>query len=118
MSVTSDVSLQIAFNGDVVAQIIKSATQNSVSPGQETIQDLTTGNNTVTAPVSGGVIVTGLTIIPPAGNTIAMTLKGTASDAGILIGLVNPIYLSLASTFTDLVIACSNSVAGVRFIWS
>jgi hypothetical protein len=56
-------------------------------------QDLTTvsGNNTVTVPVGA----LGVIIIPPAGNTIQITLKGVAGDTGVSLNLTDPSKISL-----------------------
>lgn len=118
MAVASRRSIQVEFSGDVTAEIIKSAAENIVSPGMEVIQTLAAGNNTITVPVVVGIVVTGLTIYPPAANTSIMTLKGVNGDTGFPIHLTDPISISLHSTFTSLVINVVTEIVGLRLVWS
>ena len=118
MAVSSTRTIQIGFSGDVTAQIPKSALENAVSPAMDVIQTLALGANTITAPVVSGIVVTGLMIIPPSGNTSIITLKGIAGDQGFPLHLTDPISLSLHSTFVSLVLNAAASIVGVRLIWS
>jgi len=118
MSVTSNRTIQVDFSGDIQAEIIQSALENEVSPGIATIVTLATGANTLTAPVITDLVVTGLTIIPPAGNTSLMTLKGVTGDTGIKLHDTDPSSISLDSTFVSLVINAAAEIVGVRLIWS
>lgn len=118
MAVTSRRNVEVEFSGDVVADIIKSASDNLVSPGMEVIQTLAIGANTITAPVVSGIVVTGLMIIPPAGNLVLMTLKGVTGDVGFPIHLTGPCSFGLDTTFTSLVITAAAEIIGVRLIWS
>ena len=118
MSTTSKRNIQVEFSGDVTTEIIKSAADNAVSPATELIQTLTIGANTIIAPVVSGVVVTGLTIVPPAGNTSLMTLKGVTGDTGVPLHLTDPSSISLDTTFTSLVINAAAGIVGVRFVWS
>jgi len=118
MAVTSSRTLLIQFSGDISQQLIQSALDNDASPGQTSIASLASGANTITAPVVSGLVVTGLTIIPPAGNTSLMTLKGVTGDVGIPLHLTDPTSIALASTFASLVINAAAAIVGVRFIWT
>ena len=118
MSVTSSRILQIQFSGDITENIIQSALDNTVSPAKTDIVSLSIGANTITAPAVSGIIVTGLTIIPPAGNTSLMTLKGVTGDTGITLHKTDPVSLSLDTTFVSLVINAAAAIAGVRLIWT
>ena len=118
MSVTSTRVVQVGFSGDIEANIIQSALENAVSPAETNIVTLSSGSNTITAPVISGIIVTGLTNIPPAGNTAQMTLKGIASDVGIPLHLTDPTSISLSPTFQDLNVEAAASIIGLRLIWS
>lgn len=118
MSVTSSRTLQIQFSGDITEQVIQSALDNNASPGMSVLQTLALGANTITAPVVSGFLATGLTIIPPAGNLIQMTLKGLTGDTGIPLHLTDPTSLSLGTTFVSLVLNAAASIVGVRLIWS
>lgn len=118
MSVTSSVSIQLGFSGDVTENIIQSALDNSVSPAMNVLQTLAVGANTITAPVVAGIVVTGLLIIPPSGNVNLITLKGVAGDTGVKLHLTNPTFLALDSTFISLVLNAAASIVGVRLLWS
>ena len=118
MSVTSSRTVQIQFSGDNTEQIIQSALDNTVSPGMNVIQTLSSGANTITAPVVSGIVVTGLTIIPPSGNTSLITLKGITGYTGVPLHLTDPASLSLNTTFVSLVLNAAASIVGVRLIWS
>lgn len=118
MSNTSSRNVQIEFSGDVSTNIIQSALDNPVSPAALELVSLSSGNNTITAPVVSGIIVTGLTIIPPAGNVNLITLKGVNGDTGIPLNLVDPTTIALDSTFVSLVLNAADAIVGVRLIWS
>ncbi len=118
MAVTSSRTVQIQFSGNITESIIQSANDNTVSPAKSDIVSLTTGANTITAPVISGLVVTGLLIIPPAGNTNLITLKGASGDAGIPIHLTDPTSLALDTTFVSLVLNAAAGIAGVRLIWT
>jgi hypothetical protein len=118
MAVTSSRTLQIQFSGDISQQLIQSALDNEVSPGMDVIQSLILGANTIIAPVVSGLVVTGLTIIPPAGNTSLMTLKGLTADTGVKLHLTDPTSIGLDATFVSLVINAAAAIVGVRFVWT
>lgn len=118
MSVSSSRTVQIQFSGDITTEVIQSAAENTVSPAKTDIVSLTTGANTISAPVISGIVVTGLMIVPPAGNTQLLTLKGVTGDTGVPIHNTDPISLSLDTSFTSLVINAAGAVVGVRLIWT
>lgn len=118
MSITSSRNIQIQLSGDVTTEIIQSALDNDNSPGVIEIESLSLGDNTLTAPIVSGLVVTGLTIIPPAGNVNLMILKGDVGDVGIPMHLTDPTSLSLDTTFISLVINSAAAIVGVRFIWT
>jgi hypothetical protein len=118
MSVTSSRTVQIQFNGDVTVGVITSALDNVVSPGIETTQSLVLGANTITAPVIASLVVTGLLIIPPSGNTNLITLKGVTGDVGIPLHLTDPTSLALDTSFVSLVLNAAAAIANVRLIWT
>lgn len=118
MAVLSQRSIQIYFSGDITVEVIKSAADNVASPAMDVLQTLAIGANTITAPVVSGVVVKGLTIIPPSGNTSLMTLKGVTGDTGVKLHNTDPTSLSLDSTFVSLVINAAAQIVGVRFVWS
>jgi pyruvate/oxaloacetate carboxyltransferase len=112
MSTTSDRFVQVQFTNDVEFSQPFSAQTNATSPGVNVLQALTTGANTVTVP-SGSIAVT---IIKPAANTVALTLKGVAGDTGIALNLLDPDSISLASVSTFVLNAAS--AVTVRLIFS
>jgi hypothetical protein len=120
MSTTSSRTIQIEFSGDADLNLIQSALDNEDSPGMSVIQTLTIGDNTITAPVVSGIVVSALTIIPPAANTSLITLKGVAGDTGIGLHLTDPssIALDIVTPFTSLVLSAAAEIVGVRLIWS
>lgn len=118
MSTTSNRNVQVQFSGDNTAEIIQSALANTVSPGMSVIQSLASGANTITAPVVSGLVITGLTIIPPAGNTSLITLKGITGDTGVPLHLTDPTSIALDTTFVSLVLNAAAAIVGVRLVWS
>lgn len=118
MSITSSRNVQIELSGDVTTQIIQSALDNTVSPGMLDLVSLLLGANTIAAPIISGIVPTGLTIIPPSGNTTLMTLKGVTGDTGIALHKTDPTTLSLDTTFVSLVINAAAAIVGVRLIWT
>jgi hypothetical protein len=118
MSVTSSRTIQVQYSGDITTGVITSALDNTVSPGMEIITSLTTGANTITAPVVVAIVVTGLLIIPPAGNTSLITLKGVTGDSGIPLHLSDPTSLAVDTTFTSLCLTAAAPITGLRLVWS
>jgi hypothetical protein len=118
MSVTSSRTIQIQFSGDVTTEIIQSALDNALSPCQIDVLSLILGDNTITAPAISGLIITGLLIIPPAGNVNLLTLKGVAGDTGVSLHLTDPTSLALDITFVSLVLTAAAATVGVRFVWT
>ena len=118
MSVTSKRTVQVEFSGDIGFSLIQSALDNTVSPAQVTLTTLALGANTITAPVITDIVVTALTIIPPAGNASLITLKGIAGDTGVPIHLTDPTTIGLNTTFVSMVLNAAAEIVGVRLIWS
>lgn len=118
MSVTSSRSVQVDFSGDITEQIIQSALDNEVSIAKTDLITLAIGANTITAPVITGLVNTGLTIIPPAGNTSIIILKGVTGDTGVPLHITDPTSIALDPTFISLVLTVTVEVVGVRLIWS
>jgi len=118
VSIISSRTLQLQFSGDLSLSLIQSALDNAVSPGELITQSLLLGANTITAPVVTGIVVTALTIIPPAGNTSLITLKGVTGDTGVALHLTDPTSIALDTTFVSLVLNAAAAIVGVRLIWS
>ena len=118
MAIISSRTIQIQLSGDVTMEIIKSALDNAVSPGEPLLVTLAIGNNTITAPVISGIIPTGLTIVPPAGNTNVITLKGANGDTGIALHETDPTSLALDEAFVSLVLSVLVQINGVQLVWT
>lgn len=107
----------ITFTGDTTATQTNAAANNANSPGQNELRNLAAGANTITVP-TGGATAVSCTIVPPAGNTAALTLKGIPGDTGVSLHLTDPCTLSLGASVATFVVNASAPVIGIRFIWS
>lgn len=117
MSTASARTQTITFTGDVTATQTNAAGQNQASPGVSQLTTLAVGVNTITSP-AGGATPVAVTIIPPAGNVQAITLKGIAGDTGILLHPTDPTTLALGAGVASFVLNAGGSVVGLRLIWS
>src|SRR4030095_1957930 len=99
MSVNAARKIVNVFTGDVELQSYLSATDNEDSPAEVEFIDLSSGANTITAP-DGAVAVT---IIPPAGNLILITLKGITGDTGIPLHKTDPTSIGIDTTLSTFV---------------
>lgn len=118
MAVQSTRSVVITYTGDVTGTEEIDAATNTASPGAITIQSLASGFNSITVPSSTGVTVKAVTIVPPAGNTTSITLKGVTGDTGILLDETDPTTLALDGTVTAIGLTAGAAIQGVRFYWS
>jgi len=117
MSTVSARTTVITFTGDVTASLTQSSGQNLASPGDIDYVNLASGANTITLPPTT-VTTVAVTIVPPAGNTVALTLKGVAGDSGVGLHLTDPSTVALAASVTSFVLNAASAVTGVRLIWS
>lgn len=117
MSVSSSRSQTITYSGDTTGTQTISAASNSASPGSVEIKTLSSGANTITVP-TGGSTPSAVTILPPAGNTVTITLKGVTGDTGVALHLTDPTTIALATTVTTFCLTTSNTLTGIRFYWS
>jgi hypothetical protein len=113
MSVTSDRSVIIQFSGGVEYAQEFAAVASTAGSGQNQLVNLTTGANTITVP-TGAIAAT---ILPPSGNTVAITLKGVTGDTGIALHKTDPTSLALNSVSTFCLTA-GGAITGVRLIYS
>ncbi len=115
MAVISNRIIGITFAGDVDApNLAYNAAENAASPGQVTQQVLASGVNSISVPVGA----VAMTIIPPAANTVAIVLKGTAGDTGIALHLTDPTSIAILRASTPTVVLTATGAVTVRVIWS
>jgi hypothetical protein len=107
----------IVFTGDTTATQTNAAASNPNSPGVNELKSLAAGANTITVP-TGGATPVAVTIVPPAGNTVVLTLKGIAGDTGIPLHLTDPSTVALGAGVVNFVLNAAAIVTGIRFIWS
>jgi len=112
MSVTSNRSIVITEIGDVEYTQEFIAAVNAAGSGKIDLANLSSGANTITIPTSAKAV----TIIPPSGNTVLMTLKGVAGDTGVQLHLTDP--SSIALTSTTFVLNAASALIGLRLIYS
>jgi len=117
MAVTSTRTQLIVFTGDVTGTETLSAASNASSPGSVEIKTLASGANTITLP-TGGSTVTACTIVPPTGNTTAVTLKSVTGDTGIRIHNTDPTTVTFHTTETSFCLTAGAQITGVRLYWS
>jgi len=116
MAITGQRSITVQYSGDIVATESFPAATNAASPGVIEVKQLASGNNTITPPTSG-VTAKSVTIIPPAGNLLAIILKGVAGDTGVSLHLTDPTTIGLGSASATFVLNAANTIDGVRFVW-
>lgn len=117
MSVNTQRTVTITFTGDINATNSLPAAANGTSPGSITIHSLSAGDNTITVP-TGGATVKGATIIPPAGNVQAITLKGVGGDTGIPLSKLDPASISFETAPATFILNAGGIITGLRIIWS
>lgn len=102
-------------DGQDVIQPVQIASTNASGERYYPI-DLSTGNNNF-GPLSSTAKL--LIFTPPAGNAVAMTLKGSSADTGIPMLLDEPTILTFkATSFPAIIITAAGPVVGcsLRFI--
>ena len=118
MSTTSTRSITIGLSGDVVASESFAAAANAASPGGLAPPiTLASGANTITVP-TGGTTPTAVTIIPPAGNTNLITLKGVTGDTGVALHKTDPTCVALDPSQATFVLTAGAQITGVRLVWT
>lgn len=118
MATTCQYTATLTFTGDITQTQDASAAPNQSSPANEQLLNLVMGANACPVPVAATSVVTRFTIIPPAGNTVLITLKGVTGDTGFPLHKTDPTSIALDPTFTTLTLTAAAAVSGVRIIWS
>lgn len=114
---TSTRKTTIVYSGDVDGTQELVAADNADSPAMVELKTLSSGNNTIAVP-SSGTTPTAVTIVPPADNATAITLKGVAGDTGIRIHDTDPTTIALDDSVATFVLNAASAVTGVRLYWS
>ncbi len=117
MAVTSNLNYALTFTGDAETNDNFGISENQASPGQIQVVDLVSGDNVIAIPSGGGSVAAAVIMIPPPANTIVLTLKGDAGDVGVVIGLTDPISLTLSTTISSFILNTSGIVTGLRLIF-
>ena len=120
MSVTSTRQITLTQIGDNLNNSISvSAASNGSAPGDIDVFGLSAGDNTLTLP-TGGTTPSGATLIPPAGNTQTLTLKGVGGDTGIRLSKVDPTSISFDSAAlpANIIVNAGGTVNGFRVVWT
>ena len=117
MAITSNRYIVITLSSGLVFTQQFTAAENTVSPGEVETKDLTTGFNSIAVPSAGGATAKAVTIIPPAGNTQTITLKGVTGDTGVALHLTDPATISLGAA-AAFGLTVGGNITGVKFIWT
>jgi hypothetical protein len=117
MAVTAIRHTTITLQGDVAATINANAANNAASPGKVDLVTLALGDTTITPPTGGSTPIA-CTILPPAGNTATITLKGVAGDTGVVLHKTDPSTIGLNSPTATFVLTSSAAVTGCRLVWT
>jgi len=118
MAVNAARTITINFTGDVIGDKIFAAAQNALSPGAITVHDLAIGANTIVVPLSVGITVKGMTIIPPAGNAQSIILKGVTGDTGITLSKTDPTSIAFEAAPVNFVLTAGGVISGLRIVWT
>jgi hypothetical protein len=113
MAVTATRNITIQFSGDISAANTFAAANNVGSPGEIELQALASGSNTITPPTGAKAV----TIIPPTGNTVLVTLKGVTGDTGVVLHPTDPSSVALNAAASTFCLTAASAVT-VRLIWS
>lgn len=117
MAVTATRAQTITYSVDTTGTVTLSAASNAASPGSVELKTLASGFNTVTLPTGGSTVVS-CTIVPPAANTTAITLKSITGDTGIRIHNTDPTTITFHTTETAFGLTTGAQIVGVRFFWT
>ncbi|HLK55044.1 MAG TPA: hypothetical protein VKU00_00680 [Chthonomonadaceae bacterium] len=99
-------------NLEQVGTLNKYQVLTSNSPSDQTVQAFTGGTfASVTVPAN----TTGVFIVPQAGNTGAITLKGVTGDTGVALNKTQPSFIALDAG-AAFGILCANSIS-ITFNW-
>lgn len=116
MATTTTAVVTLTSTGDDPATRVFSAAANQASPVNDQLVNLANGVNTFTVPTAG--TITRVTIIPPAGNTTSMVLKGLSGDTGVSLHRTDWTSIGLDNGVAQIVITTGGIINNVRILWS
>lgn len=117
MAVTAARVQNITYSGDIVGVETQTPAVNTQSPGIMTLQAFPVGFTALTVPLAG-TVPTAVTIIPPAVNTNAITLKGVTGDTGIRLHNTDPTTIALDSSVTTFGLTIATATTNIRLLWN
>lgn len=122
MATTASRSIQIAMSGDQPVPPFNIAAADNLNSYGE-IDNITLNPNNPNANVitpwsDVGFTITGVTIVPPAGNTTLISISTAAGVAVTPLHKTDPTSLGLDSSFVALYLTVAVQVVGVKFIWT
>lgn len=110
----------IVYSGGVDGTQELEAALNAASPAMIDYVTLSAGHNTIAVPSAA----TAVTIVPPTGNAIAITLKGSdgdetlGEDRGIRLHNTDPATIAIDSATTTFRLHAAGEIEGLRMFWS
>lgn len=117
MATSAQRKITLTYTGDVAGVEDISAAVNLTSPAQVQLVTLAIGDNVITAP-TGGSTPTACTIRKPAGNAIALKIKGVGGDTGVRLHNTDPDTISIDASTASFIINAAAQVVGVRLYWT
>jgi len=117
MSTVCSRTTTFTYTGDLTLTQTVEALQNPASPGVVELMNLAVGNNLITVP-TGGATAVAATIVPPPGNTNAITLKALPGDTGIRLHDTDPTTIAFDPSVTSFYLVVATATNGVRLFWS
>lgn len=109
MAKTATSTLAVSVQGDGLT-LTESIVLTNATGSPPSIYNLAATNNTISFPPGS----TRALIVPPAGNTVQLTLKGAPADTGVPLGLTDPTYLPV--NFTSFILAPPSPVT-ITIYW-
>lgn len=93
MAASASVNISASVSGGIVNRSLNLPTiANSPTTDAISLLVCSTGFNSISPPTNA----VGVIILPPAANTVTLTLKGVTGDTGVGLHLTNPSCISLA----------------------
>ena len=117
-AITGTVLVTISCSGDLVGYVptqIGFINTNAAMVEQAFIFT-GAGDNTITVPTSGAA-PQAVWILPPAGNTQAITFKGLGADTGSKLHKTIPSMITLDPSVTSFVLNVAGTVTNIKFLW-